>query len=73
MRPRSGFTPEVQADWASSFTALALAKPYTQGIHWAHFSDAEAHQFPHCGLVDAGGQIKPALQTLRQLREQHLR
>src|SRR5437588_5381656 len=31
-RWRSGFTPEVQADWASSFAALALAKPYTQAV-----------------------------------------
>jgi hypothetical protein len=70
---RSGFTPEVQADWASSFTALALAKPYTQAVHWTHFSDAETHQFPNCGLVNAGGQVKPALQVLQQLREKHLR
>jgi hypothetical protein len=68
-----GFTPEVQAEWAESFTALAMCKPFVRGVHWAHFADAEPHHFPHCGLVDASGTPKPALARLVQLREQHLR
>jgi hypothetical protein len=54
-------------------TALALCKPYVQGVQWAHFRDAEPHQFPHCGLADARDQLKPALQKLRELREAHLK
>jgi len=68
-----GFTPEVQATWASDVMALALCKPYVQGVQWTNFRDAEPHQFPHCGIVDARDQIKPALQKLRDLREAHLR
>ncbi len=70
---RGGFTPEVQAEWAASYAALALCKPYVQAVHWTHLSDADPHQFPHAGLLDAAGQAKPALQRLRELREKHLR
>jgi hypothetical protein len=72
-RWRSGFSPAVQADWAASLAALALCKPYVRGVQWVHLADAEPHQFPHCGLVDAAGNVKPALLRLRELREKHLR
>lgn len=67
-----GFTPETQEQWAASFGALALCKPYVQAMHWTHLADAGFHQFPHAGLIDASGNAKPALRKLRQLREQHL-
>jgi hypothetical protein len=70
---RDGFTPEVQADWASAFGALAVCKPYVRAVHWATWSDAEPHQFPHCGVVDAGGNPKPALDRLRAIRSEHLK
>jgi GH35 family endo-1,4-beta-xylanase len=66
-------SPAIQAEWAAAFTSLALCKPYVQAVHWTHLSDASPHQFPHCGLVDALGKPKPALQALRLLREKHLR
>ena len=69
----SGFSPDVQAAWAAEVAALALCKPYVQGVQWTHLRDAETHQFPHCGLVDSHEQIKPALQKLRELREAHLK
>lgn len=69
----NGFTPEVQAAWAAEVTALILCKPYVQGVQWTHLRDVEPHQFPHCGVVDARDQPKPALQKLRELRESHLR
>jgi hypothetical protein len=72
-RWRGGYTPAVQAEWAEAFAALAVCKPFVQGVQWAHFSDAGPHQFPHCGLLDAGGKPKPALAKLRELREKHLK
>jgi hypothetical protein len=72
-RWHGGASPAVQADWAGSYAALALCKPYVRGACWTHFADAEPHQFPHCGLVDAAGNIKPALARLCELREKHLR
>ncbi len=68
-----GFTPAAQAAWAEAYATLATAKPYVQGVQWAHLSDAEPHQFPSCGLVDRDGALKPALGKLRELREKHLR
>jgi hypothetical protein len=68
-----GFNPATQADWAAAFAALVLCKPTVQGVMWVHGCDAEPHQFPACGLVDADGNVKPALGRLRELREKHLR
>jgi GH35 family endo-1,4-beta-xylanase len=68
-----GFTPDVQAAWAADVTALVLCKPYVQGVRWAHFRDAEPHQLPHCGVLDAKDRPKPAWQKLRELRETHLK
>jgi hypothetical protein len=70
---RGGYSPAVQAEWAAGFTALALCKPQVQAVHWVHLSDAAPHQFPNCGLLDARGNMRPALQQLRALREKHLR
>jgi hypothetical protein len=72
-RWRDGHTPEVQASWAADFAALTSAKLYVQGVHWVHLSDAETHQFPHCGLLDAAGQPKPAVELLHRLRQVHFR
>jgi hypothetical protein len=70
---REGFTPLAQADWAASFTALVMCKPYVRAAYWTHFADAEPHQFPSCGLLDLAGQPKPALEELARLRGEHLR
>ena len=67
-----GFSPQIQADWAASFTSLALCKPYVQGVNWIHFSDGRPHQFPHSGLLDHTGQPLPALDVLSELRALHL-
>jgi hypothetical protein len=70
---RTGISPTCQADWADAFAGLALAKPYSRAVHWAHLSDAVPHQLPHCGLVDAAGKPRPALERLGALRRKHLR
>ncbi len=70
---RGAYTEAAQADWASAFAALALCKPYVRTVQWAHWSDAESHAFPHCGLINARGQAKPALAALTALRNEHLK
>lgn len=70
---RNGYTPETQADWATAFASLALCKPYVSGIQWTHAADADPHQFPHCGLIDAAGNAKPALERLAELRQRYLK
>lgn len=63
---------EGQADWVHSFASLALCKPYVRCVQWAHWSDADVHHFPHCGLVDPVGRIKPALEQFTRLKTEHL-
>lgn len=68
-----GYTPDIQADWASDYLALVLCKPFVRAAQWAHLADAEPHQFPNAGLVDAQGRPKAVMERLRELRQKHLR
>jgi hypothetical protein len=72
-RWHGGFTAEVQGDWATAFAALALCKPAVRSVQWAHCADGARHAFPHCGVLDPDGNVKPVLARLRELRQQHLR
>jgi hypothetical protein len=65
-------SPATQAQFAELFGILVLCKPYVSGLHWSHWSDAQSHLFAHCGLIDAEGRPKPALEKLRLLRQSYL-
>jgi Glycosyl hydrolase family 10 len=67
------FSPDAQADWATTFASLAMCKSFVSGVVWDHLSDAAPHRIPNAGLVDGRGSIKPAFERLRQLRETHLK
>src|SRR5262249_53627719 len=67
-----GIDAAAQARWTSDVAELAICKPFVRGVRWAHLTDAAPHVFPHCGLVDASGQVKPALTPLGELRRKHL-
>jgi hypothetical protein len=68
-----GIDQASQAEWANAFVMLALSKPYVEAVNWVSLSDAERHQFPHCGVLDPAGKPKPSLQALQHLRETYLR
>lgn len=70
---RNGFTPACQADWVQHYGGLSLCKPAVRGVQWCHLNDAVPHQYPHCGLVDVHGGLKPALDKLLTLRGDHLK
>jgi hypothetical protein len=70
---RSSWTPTTQAEWATACGVLAIAKPYVQGVYWAHWTDAMPHQFPHCGLLDSENRAKPVLGEWERIRRAHLR
>jgi hypothetical protein len=70
---RGGYFEETQAEWAQAFASLALCKPYVRAVQWTHWSDAEPHAYPNCGLVDEQGREKAALQALMKLRGEHLK
>ena len=72
-RWRGPVDAQMQADWTATFAERAVCKPYVRSVQWTHFSDGEPHLLPHCGLVDGAGNVKPALERLRALRERHLK
>ena len=63
---------DAQAGWIDQVARLAVCKPFISGVAYAHFADAQPHLFPHLGLQDAEGQPRPALHSLRALRERFL-
>jgi Glycosyl hydrolase family 10 len=70
---RDGYREETQAIWAADFAALALCKPFVRTVQWTHWSDAQPHFFPNCGLVDDQGREKASLHALHKLRSEHLK
>ncbi|MCE9530636.1 MAG: endo-1,4-beta-xylanase [Planctomycetes bacterium] len=68
-----GLTPVAQAEWAETFSSLALAKSHVIGVCWDHFTDLLPHRFPNGGLVDMAGNAKPALERLKFVRDTYLR
>jgi Glycosyl hydrolase family 10 len=65
-------TVESQREWIERHVPLLLAKNSVQVILWNQLSDAAPHHYPHGGLLDAQGKPKPALESLRKIRQQYL-
>ena len=70
--PVGDATPESQRQWVERLVPVLLAKQPVQAIFWNQLRDAAPPAFPHGGLFDATGSPKPALATLRGLREQYV-
>jgi GH35 family endo-1,4-beta-xylanase len=64
----NGCSEAAQAAWVSRCLPLLLAKPSVAGVNWAHFSDADPHEFPHAGLLRPDGSPKPALECFVEYR-----
>jgi hypothetical protein len=65
-------TEAYQRDWASSWVALAVAKPFVRSVTWRHATDAGAQLFPNSGLFRADGSPKPVVEWLTSFREGYL-
>lgn len=63
---------EFHRQLAQSILPVILAKPAVQSITWGQYSDGVLHEFPHGGLIDSSGSLKPCLQSLSNLRRQYL-
>ncbi|HEV3164345.1 MAG TPA: endo-1,4-beta-xylanase [Isosphaeraceae bacterium] len=61
-----------QAEWAASWVALAVAKPYVRSVTWLQTSDAAPHVYPHGGLFRPDHTPKPLLDRLKALRKDYL-
>ena len=51
---------------------LLISKPSVHGVVWNQLCDANPHAFPHAGLFDANGKIKPILPALAAVRQRYL-
>jgi len=67
------WTPDAQQAWAASYVPLLLVKPGVQGVLWNQLRDDTPHDFPHAGLFDQDGRVKPALDVLAALRRTMLK
>lgn len=65
---RTGYTPQLQAQWAATFAKLAISKPFVRGITWCHLHDSDEHTLPNCGIIDATGAIRPVLAELQNIK-----
>jgi hypothetical protein len=65
-------SPDSQRDWIDRHVPLILAKSAVQVVLWNQLSDAAPHHYPHSGLFDAADKPKPALESLRKIREKYL-
>jgi hypothetical protein len=64
------FSQERQQRWLEEFLPALAARPTVQAVFWNQLNDAEADDFPHTGLVDPAGKIKPAFGSIARLRKQ---
>jgi len=64
-----GVTLQTQQAMLTALLPLLIAKQSVQAVVWNHWRDDAPHEFPHCGLCDAKGKPKPALQALASLRK----
>ena len=60
----------VQSEWANDFYRIAISKPYVQAISWRDFSDQQAHEVPHGGLLRKDMHPKIAYQRLMALKQE---
>jgi hypothetical protein len=62
----------TQRAWIERYVPLLLAKSPVQVILWNQLTDAKPHHYPHGGLFDLQDEPKPALESLRKIRQQLL-
>ncbi len=69
----AGWSLQAQQAWAERYVPLLIAKPMVQAVIWNQFRDAEPHTFPHSGILDAQDRVKPAMQSLANIRKRYLK
>lgn len=66
---RQAWSPQSQADWASAYLSVALAKPYIQSVCWQDLVDPPSSaEMPKGALADASFSARPVLERLADLR-----
>jgi hypothetical protein len=65
-------TADRQVQTIRQLIPLLLSKAAIHGLVWNEWSDALPHKFPHAGLIDQAGRIKPVFQALNEIRNRIL-
>lgn len=70
---RAPWSEMQQGEWLARVAAIAASKPYVQSVCWQQIGDAAdgraALEMPDGGLLGTGGQPKPGLRKLYDLRQ----
>jgi Glycosyl hydrolase family 10 len=61
-------SPSSQTQIIEQIVSVLLAKSSVQALFWNQWSDTDPHDFPHSGLIDVAGRLKPSLRILSDLR-----
>lgn len=70
---RIAWTMEQQHAWAQRYVPLAACKPYVEAVTWCDWHDGQPHRFPHGGVIDPSGTVKPFVLPLQQMRAAYFR
>ena len=71
---RQPWSPQAQADWASAFLSVALAKPFVQSVCWQDLADPPSSaEMPKGALADAAFAPRPVHERLAALRSALIR
>lgn len=68
-----GWSPQAQQSLVERYVPLLIAKPMVQAVVWNQYRDAEPHHFRHSGLLDPQDRMKPAVQSLANVRKRFLK
>lgn len=67
---RTPWSPEAQADWLAHVAVVALGHPSVSSVCWQALYDTDSEADMHSGgLIDAAGNSRPALATIKRLRD----
>lgn len=65
-------TPALEVEQMRPWIEMLVAKQSVHAVFWSQLADAEPHRWPHGGLLDAQGGMKPILTALAELRQRDL-
>jgi hypothetical protein len=67
---RTPWSPEAQVQWMTAVAAVATSKPYVHSVCWQDLYDLARPGDTHrVGLISAGGQPKPSMARLAEIRQ----
>ncbi|HMN95760.1 MAG TPA: hypothetical protein PKC43_05855 [Phycisphaerales bacterium] len=63
-----GYSPELQAEWATRLFSIAMSKPFVEAVVWGDLADHAGQALPRAGLLTETGEARPAAAQLAVAR-----